>query len=233
MKKILPLLFTVILSSAFILSCAQEKEKKEVKKEIRVNKENGNTTVTITESENGKTTERILTGEDAEKYLEENNGVESNEFHFSDDDEDGNHVVIVKEIDSENDGEHYVWVSEDGDDVHVSMQQAENELAEEMEELMEEFDELKKDEIKDRLADMMNDYEKMEKEMVVKLESIEEKDGEHGDVNVNVEEKDGVITIEKTVNGKTTVKTIKMDEEGNSGENIYIIKKQDDDQDDD
>ena len=53
-----------------------------------------------------------------------------------------------------------------------------------------------------------------------------------GNVSVKVEEVDGIITIEKTVDGKTTVKTIELDEEGGSGKNVYIIKTSDDDDED-
>jgi hypothetical protein len=225
MIKILPLLFTLFLSSTFVISCAQEKEKKEIKKEIRVEQENGQTTVTVTETENGKVTEKIFTGEEAEQYLDKHNDSKGNSFYFSGDDEDGQHVVIVKEIDGDGDSDHNVWFS-DGDDMHVEMVMAENELAGELEKLLDEMDNLKKEEIKLRLEEMMKESNEIEKEMVIKMESIHE---HNGDVKVNVEENDGVITIEKTINGKTTVEIIDIDEKHKSGKNVYIIKTSGDD----
>jgi len=229
MKKILPLLLTFLLSGVFIISCAQNKEKKEVKKEIRVEQENGNTTVTISETKDGKVTKSVLTGEDAEKYLEEKNGSGQNSFSFSGDDEDGDHVVIIKEMDSEGDDEHFEWVSDDND-MHFDMAMIDNEMAEDVEGLISEIDELNKKEITARLEEIMKNHEEMEKEMTIKMESIHE--GE-GDIKVNVEEENGIITIEKTVNGKTTVKTIEMDGENKSDKNIYIIKTSNEDEDED
>ncbi|RLD22342.1 MAG: hypothetical protein DRI54_08460, partial [Bacteroidetes bacterium] len=81
MKKILPLVITLFLSGAFLISCAQDKEKKEVKKEIQVEKENGNTTVTITETKDGTVTKKVLTGEEAEQFLDEQHGSGHNEFY--------------------------------------------------------------------------------------------------------------------------------------------------------
>jgi hypothetical protein len=213
MNKILPLFITLFLSSVFIFSCAQEKEKKEIKKEIRVEQENGNTTVKITETEDGKVIEKILTGEDAEQFVEEHHGSENNSFYFKGED-----------------GEHHVWVSEDGDEMNFEMVMGENEMTAEVENLLANIDDMSKEEIKSSLEEMMREAEEMEKEMIIKMESIHEHDG---DVNVNVEEEGGVITIKKTVNGKTTVETIDIDDEHKSGEKIYIIKTDEDDDDDD
>ncbi len=67
MKRIL---FTVaVLISA--VSCAQDKTVNEIKKEIRVENENGQKTVEITTTENGKVTKEVYTGEDADKKLAE------------------------------------------------------------------------------------------------------------------------------------------------------------------
>jgi len=224
MKKILPLFFTLFLSGVFLISCAQEKEKKKVKKEIQVEQENGATTVTITETEEGKVTKRVLTGEDAEEYLEENDGSGENSFYFSGDDEEGNRVVVIEEIDTDDDGNHHVWVT-DGGDSQMKMIMTKNGIEEDVEKLLEDFDGLKKDEIKIRLEEMMRDFEKMEKEMVVSMESIHKMDD---NVKVNVVEKNGVVIIEKTVDGKTTVETINVDDEKMSGNNIYIIKSKGD-----
>jgi hypothetical protein len=229
MKKILPLLFSIFLGSAFIISCAQEKEKKEIKKEIRVEQENDNTTVTITETKDGKVTEKILTGEDAEQFVEDNHGSEHNSFYFKNDDKDGDHVIIVKEIDNDGDDEHHVWVSEDGDDMNFEMVMGENEMTAEVENLLENIDDMSKEEIKSSLEEMMKEAEEMEKEMIIKMESIHEHEG---NVKVNVEEEDGVITIEKTVDGKTTIETIEIGDDHKSGERIYIIKTDGNDEDD-
>ena len=230
MKKILPLFLTLFLSGSFFISCAQQKEKKEVKKEIRVEQENEGTTVTITETEDGKTTKRVLTGEDAENYLEEHDGSGQNSFSFSGDDEGGKHIVIVEEIESDGNDEHSLWVTDGDDDAQVKMIMVKNGTEDDVEKLLEDFDDLSKEEVRVRLEEMMENLDEMEKEMVVKMETLHEG---HGNVKVNVEENDGIVTIEKTVDGKTTVETIKMDEENGSGNNIFIVKTRGDNDDED
>lgn len=230
MKKILPLVITLFLSGAFLISCAQDKEKKEVKKEIQVEKENGNTTVTITETKDGTVTKKVLTGEEAEQFLDEQHGSGHNEFYFSsDEDGDGERIVIVKEFDGNGEGEHMVWVSEDGEDMHFNMEMRTDQIAEEIKELQEEIEKLNKEEISERIDEILKNHEELEREMEIKMETIHE---DMGNVKVNVEEVDGVITIEKTVDGKTTVKTIELDSDGGSGKNVYIIKTSVDDDDD-
>ena len=230
MKKILPLVITLFLSGAFLISCAQDKEKKRVKKEIQIEKENGNTTVTITETKDGKVTKEVLTGEEAEQFMDDQHGSGHHEYYFSsDEDEDGDHMVIVKEFDEDGEGEQMIWVSEDGDDMHFNMGMSTEEIAEEIKELQEEIEKLNKEEISERLEEILKNHEELEREMVIKMEAIHEN---MENVNVNVEEVDGVITIEKTVNGKTTVKTIHIDEDGGSGKNVYIIKSSVDDDED-
>ena len=232
MKKILPLVITLFLSGAFLISCAQDKEKKGVKKEIQIEKEDGNTTVTITETKDGMVTKKILTGEEAEQFIDEHHesrhhGSGHHEYYFSsDENEDGNHVVIIKEFDGEGDGEHMVWVSDNGDDVHFNMGISTEEIAKEIEELQEEIEKLNKEEISERLEEILKNHEELERAMEIKMEAIHES---LDNVNVKVEEVDGVITIEKTVNGKTTVKTIEFDKDGGSGKNVYIIKSSGDD----
>lgn len=228
MKKILPLVITLFLSGAFLISCAQDKEKKDFKKEIQIEKEDGNTTVTITETKDGKVTKKILTGEEAEQFLDEQHGSGHNEYYFSSDgDEEGNQMVIIKEFDGDGEGEHMVWVSEDGEDMHFNMGMDTEEIAKEIEELQEELEKLNKEEISERLEEILKNHEELERELEIKMETIHES---MDNVHVNVEEVDGVITIEKTVDGKTTVKTIEIDEEGGSGKNVYVIKTSGDDE---
>lgn len=230
MKKILPLLITLFFSGAFLISCAQDKEKKEVKKEIQIEKNDGNTTVTITETKDGVVTKKVLTGEEAEQFIDEQHESGHNEYYFSsDEDGDGEHMVIIKEIDGDGEGEHMVWVSENGDDMHFKMGMSTGEIAEEIKELQEEIEKLNKEEISERLEEILKNHEELEREMEIKMETIHEN---MGNVSVNVEEVDGVITIEKTVDGKTTVKTIELNEGGGSGKNVYIIKTSDDDDED-
>ena len=225
MKKILPLVITLFLSGTFLVSCAQDKEKKGVKKEIQIEKEDGNTTVTISETKDGKVTKKILTGEEAEQFIDEHHesrhhGSGHHEYYFSND-EGGDHKVIIKEFDGDGEGEHMVWVSEDGHNMHFNMGMNTKQIAEEIRELQKEIDKLNKEEISERLEDILKNHEELEREMEIKMETIHEN---MGNVNVNVEEENGVITIEKTMNGKTTVKTIRFDEDGGSGKNVYIIK---------
>lgn len=226
MKKILPLVITLFLSGAFVISCAQDKEKKEAKKEIQIEKEDGDTKVTITETKEGKVSKRILTGEEAEQFIDEHHGSGHNEYYFSNDED---HTVIIKEFDGDGEGEHMVWVSEDGEDMHFNMDINTEEIAREIEELQEELELLNKEEISERIDEILENHEELLEELEIKMESIHKN---IGDVKVNVEEEDGVIIIEKTVNGKTTVKTIELDKEGGSGKNVYIIKSSGEDDED-
>lgn len=220
MKKILPLAITLFFSGAFLMSCAQDNNKEELKKEIQIEKEDGDTKVTITETKDGKTTKKILTGEEAEHFLNNQHESGHNEFYFSSDEYD-DQKVIYKEYHGEGDGNHMVWVSEDGDDMHFNMGISTEEIAKEIEELQEEIENLNNEEISERLEEILKNHEEFEREMEIKMETIHEN---IGNVNVIVEEVDGVMTIEKTVNGKTTVKTIDLVENGGSGKSVYVIK---------
>jgi len=154
MKKILPLLITLIISSSFLTSCCEDKERKEIKKEIRVEQESGQTTVTITKTEDGKETIEVLTGIEAEEFVDS---------HEADGlgDSKGHKVIVVKEGDENGKNEKMIWVTDES---------------------------------------------------------------EGGSTKVDVEvDDDGMITIEKTVDGKTTVKKIKMEDAGEE-EKVFIIK---------
>ena len=52
---------------------AQEEEKQELRKEVRIEENNGVKTMTITTSENGEVSEEVFEGEEAEAKLQEMN----------------------------------------------------------------------------------------------------------------------------------------------------------------
>jgi hypothetical protein len=191
MKKILPLAITLFLSGAFLISCAQDSNKEEVKKEIQIEKEDGDIKVTITETKDGKVNKEILTGEEAEHFLDNQHESDHNEFYFSSDEYD-DQMVIFKEYHGEGDGKHMVWFSEDGDDMHFNMGISTEELAKEIEELQEEIENLNTEEISERLEEILKNHEELERVMEIEMEAIHEN---MENVKVNVEEVDGVMTI--------------------------------------
>lgn len=73
MKRLIYPLVVVLL--LFVASCAKsesaDKIKQEIRKEIKAEIVNGETTVTITTTEDGKTKTEVLTGSDAEAYMAE------------------------------------------------------------------------------------------------------------------------------------------------------------------
>jgi hypothetical protein len=74
MKTRSTLLATFVVCMLSGTSFAQEEVKKEmrsIKKEVRIEEENGVQTVTITTDENGVKTEEVFTGEEAEKKMAE------------------------------------------------------------------------------------------------------------------------------------------------------------------
>ena len=69
---------TLMVASIFALGwsingLAQEEEKQELRKEVRVEENNGVKTMTITTSENGEVSEEVFEGEEAEAKLQEMN----------------------------------------------------------------------------------------------------------------------------------------------------------------
>lgn len=71
--------YSILAASFLFTSCASEgnnapettESHSEIKKEVKAEVINGEATVTITTTENGKTTTEVLTGEEAEAYMEE------------------------------------------------------------------------------------------------------------------------------------------------------------------
>lgn len=67
--------YTILATVILLASCAKEEaseitESKEITKEVKAEIINGETTVTITTTENGETKTEILTGSEAETYME-------------------------------------------------------------------------------------------------------------------------------------------------------------------
>jgi biopolymer transport protein ExbD len=71
MKKITLTVALFVLFSMLNTITAQEKVKKEVKKEVNVEKVNGEKVLTIKTTEDGKTTTQVYKGEEANKKMEE------------------------------------------------------------------------------------------------------------------------------------------------------------------
>jgi hypothetical protein len=216
-KSLLFLLSLIALFTINILSAQEQKEVQKTEKSINVENENGEITVTITEKEGDQVSTEVLTGEEAEKYLEEQHS--GNHFIMIEDDQDGEHVIKM-EMKMEGDGENnFVWVSEDGMDFDFS------EIEEELEVLRNELDELNKEEIAERLDEIIEMKEQMNEVHVVKMAEMH--DGMYEwqsgvNCNVNVEEKDGVMIITKTIGDSQTIEEIIIDED-NNGKQIYVV----------
>lgn len=221
MKKSLLILLGLVLTAGLNLSNAQEqKETKKIEKKINVENENGETTVIITEKDGDMVTEKILTGEEAEKYLEDHK--KGNSYFISEDGEDGVEKVIVMEM-KEGNGEHIVWVSEDGMDMDFDMEFDFTEIDKELEALRGELDELSKEEIGERLDELIEMKEELHEVHMIKMENIHQ---EMGEMDVTVEEKDGVMIITKTIGDTKTVEEIKIDGD-NKGKRVYVISTTD------
>ncbi|CAG5087161.1 hypothetical protein [Parvicella tangerina] len=88
--------YSILAVGILFTACAKE-EASEIKEEITISKEvkaevvNGETTVTITTTENGETTTEILTGSEAEAYMSEE--------HIPDGEHSTDAKVIVKKMD--------------------------------------------------------------------------------------------------------------------------------------
>lgn len=220
MKKMLPLVFTLfslLLSGTFLLSSAQGEENKKIKKEIEIEQNNDETTVTITETKNGKTTRKILSGKEAEAYIENEQSDQTYVYHITTDD-NGKSEIVVEEFKTEDSDHEMIWIEEVDDNIHVSQENT-DELRKALNKLQDELDELNKKEIAARLEEIVEIQEEMDK--IIEVNMI--KGGDH---NVKVNEEDGVITIERTINGTTTTETIDLDEEEGSSKKVMIIKSE-------
>jgi len=223
MKKALLILLAIVLVAGINNLKAQE-EKKKIEKNINVEEKNGEITITITETEGDKVTKKVLTGEEAEEYLE--NQHKGHGYSYSEG-EEGERVIVMEM--KKGDGESFVWVSEE--DMEFEMDFDIDELEKELEELREELDELDMDEVALRLDEIIEMKEEMHKVHVIKMENLHQEMGELmemeelmeiGEIDVTVEEKDGVMIITKTVGDTKTVEEIIIDED-NKGKHVYVI----------
>ncbi len=222
MKKALLILLAIVLVAGINdLKAQDQKEKKKIEKNVNVEKNNGETTVTITESEGDKTTKKVLTGEEAEEYLE--NQKSESSYFFSEDMDEGGNKVIVMEIE-EGSGENFVWVS----DNEMEMDFDFGELEEELEALREELDDLNKEEIALRLDEIIEMKKEIQKVHIIEMEQLHHEMGELHEimemenVNVTVVEEDGVMIITKTIGDTKTVEEIKIDGD-NKRKQVYVI----------
>lgn len=220
MKKILLLLFVSVLGIGLNQSCAQDKEKKKIEKELWVEDNDGNLKVIITEKDGDMITKEVLTGEEAEKYLDENN--EHNVMVFRDGDESEN-VMVIEMKDGE--GGAYSWVSDE--DMEFDFDFDFGELEEKLAALQEDLEDLEKEEIAERLEEIMEMKEEMHTMKAIHLEKIHEELEEHRalteNIDVTVEEKDGVMIITKTIGDTKEVQEIIIDED-NKDKKVVVVK---------
>jgi len=219
MKKGLLILLAIVLGASINnLEAQDQKEKKKIEKNINVEEKDGEITVTITETEGDKVTKKVLTGEEAEEYLEnQHNG----HGYFYSEDGEGERVIVMEM--KEGNGESFVWVSDD--DMDFEMDFDFDELEKELESLREELDNLEMDEIAMRLDEIIEMKEEIHKVHVIQMENLHQEMGELmeiGEIDVTVEEKDGVMIITKTVGDTKTVEEIIIDED-NKGKHVYVI----------
>lgn len=218
MKKILLLLFVSVLGIGLNQSCAQESNKKESsEKNLWVEEKDGNLTVIVTEKEGDKVTKEVLTGEEAEKYLVEQE--DKNVMFLS---EDGDHEkVIVMEMKDGEEGS-YTWVS----DMDMDFDFEFGEMEKELEALRDELDDLSKDEIAERLDELIELKEEAHQMKVIHMEEIhDDMERVHaisGDMDITVEEVDGVMTITKTVGDTKEVEEIIID--GDNNKKVVVVK---------
>lgn len=90
--------YTLFAFAFLATSCAKEEvseatDAKQITKEVKAEIVNGETTVTITTTEDGETKTEILTGAEAEKYMEED--------HIDGSETPENAKVIIKKMNSE------------------------------------------------------------------------------------------------------------------------------------
>ena len=211
MKKILPLFLTAILCGSMQFAFAQENHNKNV----NVEKNEDGITVTITEEKDGKKTTKVLTGEDAEKYLEDS---EHNIFIQSGDNEN----VFIMEMDGEHGEGHSYWVEE--------MEMDMDKMTEEIEALQEELEKLSTEEISERLEEIKALKEEMHKMKIVEMTTMGENVVVHGvdgdiDVNVEVDEEDGVIVITKTIGDSKEVEEIKVNTDAHA-KYVFVTKNE-------
>jgi hypothetical protein len=226
MKKILLLAIAIIFTAGLAEMNAQNKrEKKKIEQDIQVEENNGELEITITEKEGDNVTTKVLKGKEAEEYMEEKH--HGNYFSSGDHDEMEN-VIIMK---MEGSGGHgYTWVSDGGMTIDIETQL--EELDEELELLRKELEDLNKDEIAERLDELIELEEVLGESRVIMLENMHQMDydfdfdyefEEGAEVDVRVEEKDGVIIVTKRSGDKEIIREILIDED-NISNNVFVIK---------
>ena len=210
-KTLLVLLCVFILNGISTLSAQTEKKiEKKIEKEIEVEEVNGKTTVTVTEKEGDKVTKKVYSGDEAKEYLESQ--PQGNAIFISDDENSGSENVFIMKMDGDEDA-HYNWVSEN----EVSKRD------EELEALRNEVDQLSKEEITARLDKILEEKEEVEVHVVKIQKGGENVSWTEDEMNVEVEEKDGVMIITKTVGDTKTIEEIVIDED-NKQKQVYVIK---------
>lgn len=221
MKNILHLVLVLILTTSLSNCFAQsdgEKHKTEI--ELKIEKENGETRVTLIETIGDDVKTTVMTGEEAEEYLEDHH--EKNSFYFNSDDDGSGESVIIMEIDK-GDGHAYTWTSD--------MDELENEL----EALRDELENLNTDEIAERLDEIIVMREELCNIKHINFESLHHEMGElheiMDNININVEEVDGKIIITKRIGNTETIEEIDIDAY-NKHMQVYVITKSSGDKDD-
>ncbi len=211
MKKILltGCIFAITVSS---LLAQTNSSKKEVKKSIEVEEVDGELKVEVTEKIGNDETVKVYKGEEAKEYLSMNS--KGNTFLFSED--DAAEKVIIIESDGAS-GTNYSWVSEDDFDIEIDNE----EMHKELQKLKDELDQLSKEEINKRLESIL-EMEVAMKEMHISIEELNDDMDIFDEIDVEVEEKDGVVVITKTRGGTKEVEEIKMNGD-NKNKKIVVM----------
>jgi hypothetical protein len=210
-KLLLPLFIVAFLMNTAIAQEQSTSASKEIKKSIEVEDVNGEVTVTVTETEGDNVSTSVYTGEEALEYLEDHNSEDS--FNYSNDDDEK--VFIIKSGDGKS--ESYSWTSSDEMDFDS------NEIEKELKTLLKEIDNLNKEEIASQIEEII-ELQSAVKEMEIHIDELnEEIDFEmEQDMNVNVEEKDGVILITTTKGNNIEVQEISIDK-NNKNSKIVVM----------
>ncbi len=216
-KTLLALLCIFILNGINTIQAQTDKKvEKKIEKEIEVEEVDGETTVTITEKEGGKITKKVYSGEEANEFLESQH--QGNTIFISEDENSESEKIVIMKMEGDED-QKYNWVTKSEMDEELSN------LDLELEALKNELDNLSKEEIAIRLDKLIEQSEERKEVHIVKIQQ----DGDENvfwtedEMNVEVEEKDGVMIITKTIGDSKTVEEILIDE-GNKEEHVYVIK---------
>lgn len=224
MKKLVLSVFTIALLFASANLIAQDSnEKSEVKKDINVTEKNGDVQVIVKETKDGKVTKQVFEGEEAEEYLK--NETKGSSLFLKSGDEDSN--VIIMEMDGDATHSHS-WISDE--DIEFDFDIDMGELNTDLEKLQDELEELNKEEIAERIDEIIKMREEMTEMHVIKMEELHHNMDDLLEINENISveviEEDGVMIITKTIGENVIVEEIILDED-TKGKRIIVMSSSD------